>query len=195
MPLKDIKPRLKTGDLILFKALDNPNSIFIGSYYTHVGVVYIDPEFPNLPLICEAAHTKYMYTSPGRDRSGIFVEPLIPRVTKYRGYVFYKEYKRKVPDWIIVECKKFLQYAKEKMYYNNSVLSNGIKKIIGYEKCNKATNCGEFTMLMLMKLKIIDLQEYDTARYHLKYICDLPGYHTPKYISYDPFDVESIYLS
>ena len=89
----------KTGDIILFHAYDNINSIFIGSYWGHVGIVYVDPDIPNSPpVIFEAARTSQMKNCPDHNKHGIMITDLKTRWSKhishskrYQNSPLYKE--------------------------------------------------------------------------------------------------------
>lgn len=193
IPLDHILSQVRTGDLILFKALDNWNGPFIGCYFGHIGVVWVNPT-DGKPYIFEAAGTRGMYLRPGQNERGIFCEPLERRVTKYRGYTFWR--KRNgydIPLRIVHEFGELINYAVQNMYYEYDLVTGGLKKGLGIEKCNNATNCGEMALLSLIKLGLLPEREYDRIRPHyLRDMCYLRecngGYYDePLQITYDPF--------
>lgn len=194
IPLHEIA--FRTGDLILFKPTDNWNAPRIACWYTHIGVVYIHPDDSlHVPYIFEAMGTRGRYMLPHQNLSGIFLEPLAGRVTKYAGSVFIKRiHGPKIPDDVAREFMQLVHYAKENMYYEYSLGWNGLRKGLGLEKCNHGTNCGETVMLSLIKLGILPLSEYDIAHvHHLRNMCYLSDcttgyiYDNPVQIVYDPF--------
>ena len=72
----DLKHKFKTGDIILFHALDNINPIFIGTYFGHIGIVYIHN---GEPYLFEAAATKNMY---------LIYQTIVLVFNKLRGFSF-----------------------------------------------------------------------------------------------------------
>jgi hypothetical protein len=189
--LNEMLDKVRTGDLILFKALDNSNGPKIGCYFCHIGVVWVSPE--GVPYIFEAAGTRGMHLNTNQNQRGIFLEPLVDRIIRYRGYVFYKQ----LVGPLVVDDAEFLEwvnYAICNMYYEYDVVGNGIKKGLGLEKCNNGTNCGEITMLTLIKLGILSESEYDRSRpHHLRDMCYLEdcgmgnSYMEPMQIVFSPF--------
>ncbi len=195
IPLRSILSQLQTGDLILFKALDNWNGPQIGCYFGHIGVVWIDPDDPDrVPYIFEAAGTRGMYLLPEQDNRGIFCEPLVTRIQKYKGYTFYKPWKGKpIPLDVQRDFRVLMNYAKVNMQYGYDLIRSGLFKGLGLETCHHHTNCGEMTMMSLIKLGILPLSEYDRPRpHHLRDMCYLreaiDGYYDePLHIVFDPF--------
>lgn len=157
---------LKTGDLILFKAYDNYNAILIGSYYTHIGIVYVGKG--NIPYIFEANGIDT------QDSDGIFLTPLSDRIKTYKGKCYYKQLSNQLQAHAILELEWFMDYAMRNMYYNHSVLSSSIKKFSGVEKCNDGTNCGELVFLCLLKLGLLPLEYYyDNVFHYLSWMCSI----------------------
>lgn len=195
IPLGHILPKLRTGDVILFKALDNWNGPFIGCYFGHIGVVWIDPDDPEqIPYIFEAAGTRGMYLLPGQNARGIFCETLTSRVQKYKGYTFYKQWKGpSVPINIQRDFRELMKYASGNMQYEYDITLSSLMKGLGIEHCNNGTNCGELTMLSLIKLGILPFSEYERQRpHHLRDMCymkeGIDGYYEePLCIIFDPF--------
>lgn len=186
--------RFKTGDLILFHALDNINPIFIGSYYGHIGIVYVNPDDPQrIPYIFEANSTRNLPILDRHNKRGIFLSPLENRVRKYKGYVFYKELSGKVPEYIVRDFSNFIKYALENMYYEDRILYSGAKKAFG-EKLGNNTNCAELVLLSLIKLGILDINNYNKSSWHyLRWVCSIKNldngmhYYDPIYIIDHPF--------
>lgn len=186
--------KFKTGDIILFKAQDNWNGPKIACYFGHIGVVYIDPKNPAVPMLFEAAGTTGMHLQEHQNEKGIFCEPIIPRLQKYKGYTFYKALNKEIPIEVRTNFKEFIEYAKQNMSYEYSVGWSSLYKGLGLEKCHHKTNCGEITMLSLIKLEILSDKEYDKVRpHHLRDMCyfthGINGYRylTPMQIMIDPF--------
>ncbi len=154
--LNDILPTLKTGDMILFKASNNFNALKFISYFGHVGVVYM---IDNVPYIFEANGVEGMNLLDHHPKSGIFITPLLSRIQKYKGRCFVKRLNKPVE----YDLKDFIDFAKKNMSYNMSILPSFAKKILGLEKCNNRTNCGELTYLSLIKLNILNINAYEIS--------------------------------
>ncbi len=169
---EEIKHRFKTGDIILFHALDNINPIFIGCYYGHIGMVYIDPDDEKAePQIFEAFNTTNMPFYPPEYSNGIALANLKHRLNSYRGYCFYKELEKPLDIRKQRKFKEFINYALKSMYYNESVVSNAIKKIILNDKLRIGTNCGELVYISLIKLGLLDENYiYENRRHHLLWL-------------------------
>jgi len=188
------KNKFKTGDLILFHALDNINPIFMGCYYGHIGVVYVDPDDPEqIPYLFEAASARTMPLLDHHNENGIFVSPLENRLRKYRGFLFYKELSHKISKTVARDFKNFIKYAQDKMYYEYNVVRNGIKKGT-CESPKNNTNCGEIAFLSLIKLGLLSIDRYNQrAFHHLKWMCKIKtldndmAYFKPVYIIDHPF--------
>ena len=182
------KSKFKTGDLILFKAVDNFNGSLIMSYYGHIGIVYVED---GIPYIFEAADTTHMNLDAGQNHKGIFMSPLEGRVKTYKGYTYYKELKTPLSPEIVGEFKTFIEYCLANMSYETRVLSNGIKKGIG-EKIGLRVNCGELVFLSLIKLGLLPIENYEKKSFHhLNWMCtitDLTGneYLAPVKLLYSP---------
>jgi hypothetical protein len=157
----------KTGDVILFHASDNINSVLLGSYFVHVGIVY-NPLHNDKPMFFEAAAVENMYLpiegeSPFEicnNKKGILVCDLVKRIERYSGYVFLKRLNKKVDPFLEIEFEKFIQFAMDNMYYDYRVFLTAISKYILGEKCNINTNCAELVFLSLICLGILPLCEY-----------------------------------
>lgn len=166
---------IKTGDIILFKAYNNFNSIFHGSYFGHMGIVYIDPDDPNQePYIFEANGVERLPLMPHHSKKGIYFTPLRDRMKKYKGRCFYKELSEPLPHETIVEFKEFIDYCLDNFEYDHAVVSSGFKKYFGIKRCDSKTDCGQIVFLSLIKLNLLPVEEYDVPRlHHLKYVCKL----------------------
>ena len=164
----DIAPNVKTGDLIMFRGLDNAHSLFIGCYYTHIGIVWIDPEDPNqMPMIFEAFNPKTMQFAPVETPNGITLSQLEHRMNTYRGYCFYKELEHPITDInILMGFKDYIKYCQENMYYEGNVICSGLSKIIGNDHLRINTNCGEFTYMCLIKLGLLSDEYIENNRKH-----------------------------
>lgn len=184
----------KTGDIILFKAQDNWNGPKIACYYGHIGVVFVDPDKPYCPMLFEAAGTRGMNLQAHQNKKGIFFEPLIQRLKKYKGTTYYKQLNKAIPSEIQRTFHEFVNYAKQNMTYEYSVGWSGVLKGLGIERCHHRTNCGEITMLSLIRLGVLAESEYDKPRpHHLRDMCYFEHginrycYSVPVRILIDPF--------
>jgi hypothetical protein len=182
--------KFKTGDLILFKAVDNFNGSLIMSYYGHVGIVYVEND---VPYIFEAADPTNMALDPDQNHHGIFMSPLESRAKTYKGYTYHKELKTPLSPEILDEFKSFIDYCLDNMAYETRVVSNGIKKGAG-EKIGLRVNCGELVFLSLIKLGLIPIEYYEKKSFHhLNWMCTITdltdnGYLEPVKITYSPIE-------
>jgi len=162
---------LKTGDMILFKAYNNFNSIFHGSYYGHVGIVYI---LNGTPMLFEANGIERVPLKDHHSKRGVFLTPLVDRIKKYKGRCFWKPLNRPLSEHTIQDFENFIQYCLGNLEYDYAVISGGFKRWLGLAKCGKGTDCGQIVFLSLIKLGLLPVEEYDTPRlHHLKYVCGL----------------------
>jgi hypothetical protein len=185
----ELRSKYKTGDIILFHGLDNINPIFIGTYYGHIGIVFIDPDEPNSrPKIFEAFNTSTMPFFPRKCSKGIALSDLEHRLNSYRGYSFYKELVSPIDASIQRGFKEFISYALDNMYYNESVIVNGINKLLLNETLRNGTNCGELVYLSLIKLGVIPRDElFNNRKHHLAWLAGIKhlannGYKKPVYV-------------
>lgn len=163
----------KTGDLILFKALDNLNSSKIFSYYTHIGIVYVKPD-TNQKMIFEANSPNGLEIYDYENKNGIYFSDLHVRLSRYRGYTYFKQLNKPVNKENENSFQEFINYAVKNMHYENNVIWNGLKKKIGVEILHEGTNCGEIILLSLIKLGIIDENHFKTrALHHLYWMCNV----------------------
>lgn len=185
--------RFKSGDMILFHAYNNINPVFIGSYWGHVGIVWQDPDIPNAPpMLFEAAYVGNERNCTDYNKNGIIISDLYTRLSKYPGLIALKRLHNELQPDIIRGFASFMSYAKTNMYYNDRVIYNGMQKFIG-EKLNTNTNCGEITVLSLIKFGLIsiDILKQNIA-HHLLYVVGLKTlqnnyYHDLVEIGIDPF--------
>ena len=158
---------LKTGDIILFKAYNNYNSIILGSYFGHVGVCYVDPLDPQkTPYLFESNGIEHMPLKEHHSKNGVFFTPLENRIQKYKGRVFVKTLVTKLDDCIVNDFYKFIQYCLMHMWYNTNVLLSAFKKGLGLEYCGHGTNCGELTFISLIKLSLLPISYYNKNMFH-----------------------------
>jgi hypothetical protein len=188
----------KTGDIILFKSLDHLGSVYMASYWTHIGVVYVDPDEKEYnPVIFEATCVEFMEMPDGYPDSGIFCSPLINRIIKYPGKVAYRQLTYPLPEENIRNFKEvFLPFALNNMYYNKTLIRNGFRKYLGLESYHKGTNCAELAILTLVNLNILPEDELDKRiLHHISYACTKIApkkYNTPVYITYDHLSAEKL---
>lgn len=162
---------LKTGDLILFKAYNNFNSVFHGSYFGHVGVVYVkNGEL----LLFEANGLEHTPLKPHHPKTGVFLTQLIPRLQKYKGRCFWKPLNKPIEPSIIQEFDEFVNYALDNLKYDYRLLYGALRRMFKLDRCHKGTDCGQITFLSLIKLRLLHIDEYDNPRAHyLKYVCNV----------------------
>jgi hypothetical protein len=162
----------RTGDLILFKAFNNINSLVHGSYFGHVGIIYAPNDGP--PLLFEANGVEKMPLLPHHSRSGIFLTPVYDRIKKYKGRCYWKPLNKQLPRATIAEFTQFIRYCLSNFSYDHNVIANGFKLALGLKKCDKKTDCGQIVFLSLIKLGLIDIEEYEKNKLHyLKYVTNI----------------------
>lgn len=161
--------RANTGDLILFHALDNINAALIGSYYTHVGIVYRSAEGVYL---FEAWNPMESTNHPREWAHGIALVDLEQRLSSYRGYVYWKRLAHPPQD--SERLYDFIYWSLANMKYDTQVIRNGVRKLIFNERLKKKTNCGELVYLALIRLGLLHPSRfYQNRKYHLRWVCDL----------------------
>lgn len=172
--LKDIK--FKTGDIILFKGIEHMNSAFIMSYFTHVGIIYVDEN--GNPFLFEAAHPDTIWGND--DKKSIFLSNAIDRITKYKGLVFYKELDVELTN--TANFKYFIDYALKNMFYKKNLLSETAYEWFCNVPCADNTSCGELVFLSLIYLGLIDEDKWKNRDFH--YLRDVQHYEGYKEIKY-----------
>lgn len=161
----------KTGDIILFHALDNINPIFIGSYFGHIGIVYVEDGIKYLFEAFSPTHTPFY---PSCFKGGVSLSLLERRLTSYRGYCVYKELKKPIADAVCKDFKQFVTYAINNMYYDTRVLYKGLLKLLGNHPLDHGTNCGELVYLSLIKLGLLPMDVLNHNRkHHLRWLAQL----------------------
>ncbi len=165
--LKFLPLNLKTGDLILFKACDNLNSTVIFNYFTHIGIVVIDPILTkNEPYLFEAASVK--------NNNGIRFTPLKKRLERYIGFTYYKPLSKKITNIMKLKLINFINYALNNMYYNHNIIVSSIYKKIMNIKCDNSTNCGEIIFLCLINMGLLNENLWFSRKLHyLKWMCNI----------------------
>jgi len=172
---------LKTGDMILFKAYNNFNSLFHGNYFGHIGIVYIDKN--NQPMLFEANGIERVPLLNHHSKNGVFLTPLADRIKKYKGRVFWKPLKIPLSKDILLDFDNFVDYCLNNFTYNYSVVSSGIYRGLGLQRCTKNTDCGQIVFLSLIKLGLLPIEEYDKPRFHhLKFVCNIEKLQNNQYL-------------
>lgn len=186
--------KFKTGDILLFKALDNWNAPVLASYFGHIGIIYVDPDDPTrTPYLFEAANPTDMVLEDQHNEAGIFFSKLVDRIKRYQGYTYLKELAVPIHPDKIREFKEFMHFCVDKMYYNINVFSNGLRKGLFGERLNLGTNCGEIVFLSLLKLGLLPQEYYQkNVFHHLRWMCSIQDltdnrYLEPVKITYAPF--------
>lgn len=177
--IKEVLNTCKTGDLILFKAMDNYNSSLIFSYFTHVGIVYTPKKTvvgsPPYVYLFEAQSPTNLTLDPEKDSErGIYLTDLYDRLSKYKGKLYFKELNRFVDPQANIDFDSFVLYALNNMHYDDHVIWNGLKKKLLFEKMHNGTNCGELTLLSLIKLGILNEDKYNwKVLHHLLWMANI----------------------
>jgi hypothetical protein len=158
--IDDILSHFRTGDMIVFKAYNNFNSVFHGGYFGHMGIVYVKD---SIPYLFEANGIEHMPLKPHHNSNGIFCTPLADRLKKYKGRCFWKRLNKEVSAEGFSE---FIDYCIDTMYYDTSVIMSGVSKGLGISRCSYGTNCGEIVFLSLIKLGLLKEDRYDVPTFH-----------------------------
>jgi signal peptidase I len=162
---------LKTGDLMLFKAYDNYNSIVTTCYFGHIGVIVIDE---GIPMLFEAANDSNIPKKPDRCKNGIYYTNLYERIKKYKGRCFWRSLNKSILEENIAAFHDFINYAKDTFYYEKNIISSWFRKLTGSELCNFGTNCAELTFLSLIKLGLLNTDNYTNYTWnYLKKMCSI----------------------
>jgi hypothetical protein len=183
----DIKDKVKSGDILMFSALDSLNQIYMCSYYSHIGIIY-KKDKESKPMFVEAFNPYRMEFYPKEFKSGIAICDLEHRLNTYRGYIFYKELEEHISEKANLDFWDFIEYAKDNMEYDENVVETEIAKIIFNTSFSKLTNCGQFVELALIKMGLLSYENFiNTRKHHLRYTCDVKElrnnrYKTPVYV-------------
>ena len=179
--IDDALKHVKTGDIICFKAYNNFNSVFIASYFGHIGIVYA-PKGEE-PMLFEANGVEHMNLREHHPQSGMFLTPLADRLRKYKGICYWKPLEYEVPVEREKDLYSFIQYCLKEFHYDVAVFKEGIKTGLGMAKCSKNTNCGQITFLCLIKLGLLDPSTYDDTCFHyLRYTCYITELINNRYV-------------
>lgn len=162
----------KSGDLILFHSQNTWNSTKMLSYFTHIGVVIALPN--RAPRLLEINRNGVLLSTSDRPQTDVAFTDLFERINKYHGAVFHKNLSANLPDNVVESLIDFVErYAKTNIKYASSLVMSSLNRAIGYRNFSES-NCGEFTMLCLIKLGLLPLSDMDTWRVHyLRYVCGL----------------------
>lgn len=164
--LEELIKHVKTGDMILFKASNNFNSVKIGCRYTHIAMVYIPNGENTKPLLFEANRTDGMNLLEHQNHKGIFVSPMLERLQKYKGYLYYRPINKKLTNIMVSEMEIFIKYCINNMYYDTNLLQSALRNKFGKKRCDHGTNCGEILFLTLIKMGLIPISQYDMPKLH-----------------------------
>lgn len=183
----DIKHKVKSGDMLIFTSLDNCNQLFMMSYYTHVGIIYKENE-NSVAKFVESFNHYNMPFHPKTCSNGVAICDLETRINTYRGFVLYKELAKPLEKKANKDFADFITYAVNNISYDKNVAGNEIGKILFNNPFTVKTNCGQFTVLILIKLGLIDVKHFDNRRkHHLIWSSNLKKlnnnyYKTPIYV-------------
>lgn len=179
---KDIKDKVKSGDLILFSGLDTLNQLYMGSYTTHIGVVY-KKDTNSVPVLVESFNNFTESFYPKESKSGICTCELETRINSYRGYVMYKELDKPITQHANNDFLELIKYATKHMQYDYNVIQNEIGKMLLNTPFTNKTNCGQFTTLILIKINLLDFSHFKNRRkHHLIWTTNLTKLKKNKYL-------------
>lgn len=169
----EIEPFCKSGDLILFHGLDSINAMYIGSYYTHIGMIYRSSP-TDRPLLFEAWNSSEEVLYPKEISHGIAISDLENRIQSYRGYVFYKPLAHELTLKQNALLYSFMQWAYNNMHYNTRVIKNGVKKLLLNDMLRRGTNCGELMYITMITIGLLaEMRINENRKHHLRWVCSL----------------------
>lgn len=161
--------KFKTGDIILFKATNNLQSLVTG-YFTHCGIIYVDGD---VPWLFEAHNIQPYKLTAAHNNRGIEISDARKRISKYTGICYHKPLLKPLSA-DLERFKNFMGYCFEKFEYEQAVVANAVAKWLGLKYCNEYTDCGQLTFLSLIVLGLLKKEEYyDNRMSHLSYVCGL----------------------
>lgn len=188
------KIKFKTGDLILFHALDNINPLKICSYYTHIGIVIFDKsngDNKQKPKLFEILNTANI--SGPVTKSGVMISDLETRIHKYKGYCFYKPINRNLSPEMLAATAEFVKYAEKNFEYDYDYRSYFFGMPVNSP--DRIMNCGELVYLWMIKTGLLKPEEFEKWRYHLRFVCSVTdlesgySYDEPSLIKYHTFSM------
>ena len=170
--------KVKTGDLILFKAMDNLHSTIIGNYFTHVGIIIIDDKLTNgKPYIFEATGVRKLQLRQDKSKRGIYCTSLLERLKRFRGYIYLKSLDNPILPMMHNNLLNFIYYALDNMDYEYNITRSCVRKLLG-DTCSDNTNCGELVFLSLINMDLLSEKHWKspiTPRnlHHLRWMCNI----------------------
>ena len=183
-----ISKRAKSGDIILFSTLESWNQIYMGSYFTHIGVIY-RKDAESKPVLVESFNKHRVANYPKQFNSGIAICDLETRLNSYKGFMFYKQLAKPISESANKDFADFIKYSKKNIEYDENPVSNEIYKLLFNQPFNMKTNCGQFTVLILIKLGLLPFSNFrNRKKHHLRFAANLiklkqNSYKEPVYIS------------
>jgi len=98
----DMRPQLKTGDIVLFSgksAVSNIIKLFSGGKWSHVGMVVIMEEFDRMVLLWESTTLSNIPDIETRTATkGVQLVPMSQRITTYEGEVTIRLLNKAISD-------------------------------------------------------------------------------------------------
>jgi hypothetical protein len=197
---------MRTGDIVLFKAYNNFYPPLMGTYYSHCGIVWINPDDPTrTPMCFEAASVKSTVLLPHHNPRGIFCTKVEDRIKKYPGACFIKKLNVEIPDDVARDFANLIKYAEQHMEYRYDIVTSAVQKLFG-KPLDNYTNCGEIVYESLIKLGLLQLNQFDVPRaHHLKFVNNLlrigptpygdAEYSEPIRLVHTPFNDDLIHWS
>jgi hypothetical protein len=170
--------KVKTGDLVLFKAMDNLYSTVIGSYFTHIGIIIIDDKLTGgVPFIFEAMGVRKFQLRQDKSKRGIYCTPLLERLKRFNGITYLKQLDNNILPMMHNNLLNFIYYALDNMDYEYNILQSFTRKLLG-EKCSDNTNCGELVFLSLVNMDLLVEKQWLSPiklnkLHHLRWMCTI----------------------
>lgn len=182
--IEDFKP--KTGDIILFKHNITLHGLY--TYYTHIGIVFIDPDDVNqTPLIFEIVYNgnEIFDKHLENNKPSVILTNFKDRVTRYYGSVFIKPLNKPLT---YSEKRAFKEFIKShlKSKFKMPTIYRILKQLLRIEYATYHHDCAEIVYKTLVHIGLLSWQDYCSIRLQ-PYFMDLidlenvkKGYMYPK---------------
>ncbi len=153
----------KTGDLVLFKSLQSHHKIFTNSYFSHIGIVIMMGNIPNVLELNKTYEMRGM-TYAG----GVKLYPLEERVKFYtEGAICIKPINRPLDSKRLSLLPEIINWAKN-VQYANTDYKLWIKETCLDDNVNRYTespfDCAKFIANVLNKLHLFNEEDMKLYR-------------------------------
>lgn len=148
----------KTGDCIFFKAADNYFSLVHGCYFGHIGLVYVKD---GVSYLFEAQYPNGFHLLPHHNKHGIYCEPLLSRLQKYKGRKFVKFLSTPLTNKQLAIMDSWVENVKHNYVYDQNFILSAVERFIGLKQHTNHTTCSELMINTWIKLGLIPMEYFD----------------------------------